>query len=223
MASSRRITAQWLTVLLGLGCSASSLSPDARQAATVPDPPLCAIDASTDALAPTCWAVGQIITRTGCSDTHCAWDGGVLIRSANYAACGIAEPDPTTDAQASSGLAEAAGALSLDDDLCEYHAFVLPDCAAGPRTLYFDVDLSTITGGAVPQGAKPYIEAFSSPIHLAPRVDASTETMPGRYRIGPVTFDVPGQWTITLHFFGTCRDDQPMSPHAHVTFKLMVP
>jgi hypothetical protein len=161
-------------------------------------------------------------TRTGCSDTHCGMDGGVLARNADYAACGIAAPDPTSDAGGSSELAQMTGVLSLDDDLCEFHALVLPDCVAGGRTLSFDADLTTMTGGVVPAGAKPYVEAFSSPVHLAPSTDTSTETTPGHYRIGPVTFDVPGQWTVTLHFFGTCRDG-PLSPHAHVTFRLFVP
>jgi hypothetical protein len=208
-----------------LGCSGKSSSPDDRVAVMVPDdagPPVCAGDASTDGPASSCWALGRLITRTGCADTHCDWDGGVLVRKADYAACGISAPDSTTDAPATSELSEVPGVLSLDDDQCEFHAFVVPECMGGPRTLYFDADLASMTGGVVPAGAKPYIEAFSSPVHIAPSTDTSTETTPGHYRIGPVTFDVPGQWTVTLHFFGTCRDD-PQSAHAHVTFTLDVP
>ena len=192
----------------------------------VPDdagPLACAVDTSTEMSTASCWAVGRMITRTGCSDTHCEWDGGILARKADYAACGIAAPDPANDAQASSELTDVPGVLSLNDDLCEYHAFVLPECSGGARTLSFDAELSPITGGVVPAGAKPYIEAFSSPVHVAPNTDSSVEPTPGHYRIGPVTFDVPGQWTVTLHFFGTCRDSEPMSPHAHVTFELIVP
>jgi len=229
MASLNHIQSRLLLAFLvpgAFGCSANSVSRDARLDDTGPvdvGPPLCAVDASTDAPAPSCWALGRLTTRTGCSDTHCERDGGVLMLKADYASCGITAPDPAVDAQANGELSEAAGALSLDDDQCEFHAFVLPDCAAAARTLYFEADLSTMMGGAVPAGAMPYVEAFSSPTHLAPRVDASTETAPGHYRIGPVTFDVPGQWTVTLHFFGTCQDNTPMSPHAHVTFKLDVP
>ena len=208
------------------GCSPSSLSPDARLADTVPNDAaaqVCAVDASAEAPASSCWAVGRMITRTGCSDTHCEWDGGVLVRNADYASCGIAAPDPSSDAQPSGGLAQMAGSLSLDDDLCEFHAVVAPECVAGPTALFFDAELSSAMGGAVPAGAKPYIEAFSSPTHLAPSVGDSTEMGTGLYRIGPVTFDVSGQWTVTIHFFSTCRDSLANSPHAHVTFTLLVP
>jgi hypothetical protein len=206
-----------------VGCSGTSAAPDARIDVTVPVAPMCAGDASSEAAAPLCWATGRLSTRTGCSDTHCDEDGGVLIRPADYASCGIAAPDPTSDAQSSGGLMGTAGALSLDDDQCEFHAVVVPECADGARALFFDADLSSMTGGPVPAGAKPYIEAFSSPTHLAPSAGSYTEMTPGHYRVGPVTFDVSGQWTITLHFFGTCSDALPNSPHAHVTFTLDVP
>jgi hypothetical protein len=146
-----------------------------------------------------------------------------MTRTVNYALCGIPSPEAATDAQSGSGLADMEGALSLDDDLCEFHAVVVPECANGARSLFFDTDLTTMTGGPVAAGAKPYIEAFSSPTHLAPSTGSFTESSPGQYRIGPATFDVSGQWSVTLHFFGTCNDDLPNSPHAHVTFTLEVP
>jgi hypothetical protein len=212
-----------LSVIGFLACSGAHITPDALIDDTVPTAPLCAGDASSDAPAPACWATGRLTTLTGCSDTHCDRDGGLLIRTADYASCGIAAPDLTSDAQSGGGLVGEAGALSVDDDLCEFHAVVVPECADGARSLFFDTDLSTMTGGPVAAGAKPYIEAFSSPTHLAPSTGSFTETSPGHYRIGPATFDVPGQWSITLHFWGTCSDALPNSPHAHVTFTLDVP
>jgi hypothetical protein len=209
-----------------MGCSAGagSLSPDARIAVTVPtDGAVACPSASGAASAPQCWATGRLTTRTGCSDTHCEVDGGLMTRSVNYAFCGISSPDAATDAQSESALADTAGALSLDDDLCEFHAIVVPECAGSAGMLYFDTELSTMTGGAVPAGAKPYIEAFASPTHLAPSTGSSTETTPGHYRIGPAMFDISGNWSVTLHFFGTCSDALPGSPHAHVTFTLQVP
>ena len=225
MASSWQVSSGvFLSLVSVLGCSGGSLSPDARIAVTVPDQdvaPICPADAATEAASSECWATGRLTTSTGCSDTHCERDGSLWALTVDYASCGLAGPDPTSDAQP--GDASPAGALSVDDDQCEFHAEVTPVCASGARALFFDVDLSTMIGGPVPSGAQPYIEAFSSPTHLAPSTGSSTEMSPGRYRIGPATFDVSGLWSVTLHFFGTCRDESPNSPHAHVTFTLQVP
>jgi hypothetical protein len=225
MSSSRRIyTSILLSAVYLLGCSCTSAAPDARiSVAAPPVAPLCAGDASSQATKPLCWATGRLSTRTGCSDTHCTNDGGILVRAADYASCGIAAPDPTSDALPSGGIVGTAGSLSVDDNQCEFHAVVTPECAPGARALFFDADLSTMSGGSVPAGAKPYIEAYSSVTHIAPSTGTYTEQAPGRYRIGPATFDLSGQWSVTLHFFGTCSDALPNSPHAHVTFTLDVP
>jgi hypothetical protein len=209
-----------LAALALLGCSSGSLGADAKLDDTVPDPPVCQPDGSADGV-PACWAVGRLVTRTGCSDTHCERDGGTLSRMADYAACGIAAPAPVP--WTSTGLGDAAGSTAINDDLCEFHAIVVPICAGAGRGLFFDVELSTMDGEVVPPGAAPYAEAFSSPVHPAPSTGDGVELATGRYRIGPVVFDVPGYWTVTLHFFGTCRDDLAASPHAHVTLNLQVP
>jgi hypothetical protein len=220
--ASRPLRALLGVVALALGCSGSSSS-DALTDVTVGDagPPACAGDAA--ATSPACWATGRLTTRTGCTDTHCDRDGGLILRTADYASCGITAADPPPDAPPSA-LSADEGALSLYDDLCEFQATVVPTCdASAPRALVFEVELASIEGKAVPAGAAPYIEAFSSPIHPAPSTGGGMETTNGRYRIGPVVFDVPGSWTVTLHFFGTCRDSLPQSPHAHVTMNVEVP
>jgi hypothetical protein len=139
----------------------------------------------------------------------------------DYGSCSITAPEPASPAPASS-LAGSAGALSIDDDLCEFQAVVVPECASA-SSLFFDVDLSTMTGDAVPAGAKPYAEAYLTVTHLTPDPGTYAEGPIGHYRIGPVVFDMSGQWHVTLHFFGTCNDALPASPHAHVNFTLDVP
>jgi hypothetical protein len=207
-----------LAFLAAAGCSggAHSTNVDVMLPA-----PVCGGDAPTGT-GPTCWATNRIATRTGCSDMHCVRDGGVLARAPLYAACGIAAPDPASPAPASA-LIGAAGAFSLDDDLCEFHAVVVPSCAGSGTAVSFDVELATKSGEAVPPGAAPYAEAFLTPIHIAQDTGTGTEMAPGRYRIGPVSFDASGMWTVTLHVFGACSDNVPQSPHAHLTLLLQVP
>jgi hypothetical protein len=204
-----------------MGCSGASQGPDALIDVSVPDaaPPACPGDGGT---APACWATGRLTTGTGCSDTHCDRDGGLLMQTVDYGSCGITAP-PMAPASPSV-LAGDEGALSLYDDLCEFHAEVVPTCdGSAPRSLYFDAELSTIAGDDVPPGAAPYVEAFSGPTHPAPSTGGGMEITTGSYRMGPVVFDQSGLWTITLHFFGMCRDSVQMSPHAHVTMQLEVP
>lgn len=203
-------------------CSSGAKSSDAASPITEPVSRLCDGDGSADLAAASCWALGQLATRTGCADGHCQVDGGLLKRTPNYAACGITgvPPDGT---MAQGTLGDAPGALAADDDRCEFRTVIVPVCTGNGRSLYFDADLSTMEGGAVPPGAEPYVEAFSGPTHLAPSTGTSTEMSTGHYRIGPVVFDVPGRWTVTIHFYGTCRDDLVNSPHGHVTLTLQVP
>jgi hypothetical protein len=199
-----------------LGCSSGAPKPDALADAGTP---ACLPDAVA---APSCWAVGRLTTSTGCTDTHCERDGGLPVMTADYASCGITPPDPSVDAPASV-LATEQGALSIYDDDCQFHATVVPSCdGSGPRSVIIEAELTSIAGKIVPAGAAPYIEAYSSPIHPAPSTGGGMETMTGSYRMGPVTFDEPGTWTVILHFWGTCKD-APQSPHAHVTMSLEVP
>ncbi|HVU51126.1 MAG TPA: hypothetical protein VHL80_10595 [Polyangia bacterium] len=211
----------WLVVVAAaLGCSSGARSSDGLIDVMLGDAgaPACLGDAAAP---PACWAVGRLTSSSGCTDTHCDRDGGLLMRTANYAECGLATPDPSVDAPPSV-LAAELGALSLYDDLCEFHATVLPTCD-GDRSLVLEAELTSMAGKIVPSGAAPYIEAYSSPVHPAPSTGGGMETTTGSYRIGPVTFDQPGTWTVILHFFGGCRDSLQESPHAHVTMSLEVP
>lgn len=204
-----------------IGCSSSGSSVgniDVIVPQTAAAPPCPSDDAGTSSA---CWAIGRLVTSTGCADAHCVQDGGLLMNTPDYGSCNIVAPDPASSAPASS-LAGSTGALSIDDGLCEFRAVVVPECASA-SSLIFDVDFSTMTGAAVPAGAKPYAEAYLTVTHLTPDPGTSTEGPTGHYRIGPVVFDMSGHWNVTLHFFGTCNDALPGSPHAHVNFTLDVP
>lgn len=115
------------------------------------------------------------------------------------------------------------GAIEVNDDSCSFHVRVLPRCAVNERELSLGIELSSLTSGNLITGANPYVIVFEGLTHLAPASGTSmTETTPGTYEIAPIVFDIPGPWTITIHFFGSCVESNG-SPHTHVSLLLNVP
>lgn len=171
----------------------------------------------------TCWASMRTRSQFGCADHHCVdSDGGPRAVAVTFSSCGIDMSATQTDARPGD-LPNWAGAISVDDDACEFHVRVLPQCSANPRELSLAVELSSLIGGNLVTGANPYVLVFAGFTHLAPNSGTSmTETMPGYYQISPIVFDIPGSWTITIHFFGSCNESRG-SPHTHLSLTVEVP
>lgn len=217
-----------MLVFAGCGVSkpghASGPSADSSTDVTVPDAGFDG-DAvmSCSATEQTCWAAAQARTQYGCTDHHCLdSDGGLRATNVAFGSCGIDMSTTETDA-GPSDLPRWAGAIEVNDDSCAFHVRVLPRCTANARELSLAVQLSSLQSGNLIAGANPYVLVFEGLTHLAPPSGTKmTETTPGVYEIGPIVFDIPGPWTITIHFFGTCVETNG-SPHTHVSLLVNVP
>ena len=170
-----------------------------------------------------CWASTLTPAPYSCRDRHCVdSDGGTRAVGVTFSSCGIDVSATQTNARPTD-LPGWAGAIQADDDSCEFHVRVLPQCTANPRELSLAVELSSLTDGTLVTGANPYVIVFAGFTHLAPNSGTSmTETSPGIYEIRPIVFDIPGPWTITVHFFGSCAETRG-SPHTHLSLTLAVP
>jgi hypothetical protein len=156
----------------------------------------------------------------GPTDSHC----GSTVQAVNQAACAI----PDAGAPADGGnLGNNFGAtlrnVSGDDDDCKYHVSWTASTICANANVFFTVTASNkMTGGPL-VGANPSAEVFLNDTHPAPNSgQATTELGQGQYKIGPIHFDLAGQWTVRFHFFETCHD-APDSPHGHVAFFVNVP
>jgi hypothetical protein len=209
--------------LSALGCeedtAPAALFPDAAPKDAGASDAVAATDA-TDA-APT----GGFVT--GAADMHC----GVKKQATSAASChpdgGAAETDA---GEAGDGGEESEYGATLfnsegDDDDCKYHVVA---SASSPIAQNMDVTFTVVVtktaDGMAATMAGVSSEVFLSPTHLGmvPAGD-STETPPGTYKIGPVRFDMPGQWTVRFHMYEGCSDLADDSPHGHVAFFVNVP
>jgi hypothetical protein len=109
---------------------------------------------------------------------------------------------------------------SGSDDDCKYDLSwtSTPTCLNQP--VYFTVKATRRGDGSTLEGANPrpdVVLGCTHPIASHP-ADPSPETAPGTYLVGPIVFDQPGRWVFRLHFYETCIDLVPDSPHGHVAF-----
>jgi hypothetical protein len=72
-------------------------------------------------------------------------------------------------------------------------------------------------------GAKTRAEIFLTDTHPAAPPPAASESPAGTYKVGPIKFDAPGDWTVRFHFYENCDDAPEDSPHGHVAFFVHVP
>ncbi|HEY5147624.1 MAG TPA: hypothetical protein VII82_12710 [Polyangiaceae bacterium] len=115
------------------------------------------------------------------------------------------------------------------DDDCKYDVqwTSTPICEGG-NGVYFTVSATKRVDGTPLTGAMPYIESVQACSHPSPNppppaVNSTEEISPGTYKIGPIVFDRPGGWVVRFHFFGSCDDFLPTSPHGHAAFFVTVP
>jgi hypothetical protein len=110
-----------------------------------------------------------------------------------------------------------------DDDDCKYHVAWTSTAICENTNVTFGLKVTAKVNGSPVTGATPDLEVYLTDTHPGlVSNQASQETSPGNYTIGPVQFDTKGQCTVRFHLFPTgC--DQPTSPHGHAAFYVNVP
>ena len=144
------------------------------------------------------------------------------------------QPTHATSCNASGGTGPGAGPVDYgdtmygndgDDDDCKYHVHWTSTPVYENTHVTFTVTATKLADNDAPlTGANTSIEAFLTEIHPAPPLKQTpTEAPPGTYAVSPVQFDAAGRWTVRFHFYETCDDALPDSPHGHAAFYVDVP
>lgn len=165
----------------------------------------------------------------GPADAHC----GALAQVTSVYACpgGISgrslaitvRPSHTPDAGLAAYGATMFGTQGGDDD-CKYDLGWSADAVRRDADVIFTLNATARATHAPLTGARPSAEVYLDDTHPAPNSgQATTETAPGRFTIGPVRFDRPGRWTVRFHLFEQCADLTADSPHGHGAFFVDVP
>jgi hypothetical protein len=160
---------------------------------------------------------------SGAQDMHCVSDAGLMLIAAKQSQC-TAPPANTGGPDYGDTMYNASG---YDDD-CKYFVSYSVDPVCANRPVNFTVTLKDAlmmkpVTGAGSNGNMIRVEAFLDPTHPASVAGVKTsETSPGVYTFGPVTFPSSGMWTVRFHFFENCTD-LPDSPHGHAAFYVNVP
>ena len=150
---------------------------------------------------------------------------GVPAHPVDPAVCQAQRPagtDPGEDEDYGDTLYNSEG----DGDDCKYHFQWTATPIAQGSAVTFTLTATYLTDGTPATGAadSTSAEVYLDDKHPAPPTDQkTTETAPGVYTIGPVTFDAAGQWTVRFHIFETCTDVDEKSPHGHAAFYVNVP
>jgi len=161
---------------------------------------------------------GMIVS--GPADVHCTLpDGGTQVQPTDFADCHPDGGDVTTIVYGPTLFnAEA------DDDDCKYHVKFSSSAIYENQDVNFTAMVTRKTDGMPAPVAKTSLEVFLNEMHPAPNSgQKSTENPAGTYKIGPIHFDAPGQWTIRFHIYEECSELLETSPHGHVAFYISVP
>ena len=175
-------------------------------------------------------------------DSHCT---GVAPQPVSAASChppasdaGVGADDGGTDDAGGGGAPEFGDTMyntEGDDDDCKYHVkYAVKPATDGNVTFTITVTKLAAPGPATGAVVDAYhgvsVQAFlaSNEFHVAPNTNpmtAATETQAGSgiYTITPVKLDQSGRWVVRFHFFETCEDTFPDSPHGHAAFFVDVP
>jgi hypothetical protein len=157
----------------------------------------------------------------GALDTHCKdADGGVM--ATVIGACmplGTGAPDGGVISEYGPTLYNAEG----DDDDCKYHVKWTATAIRQNADVAFTVTLTRLADGAPATGAGINAEVYLSDTHPGPPPPTATESAGGVYKVSPIRFDSPGDWTVRFHFFEDCDDVPKDSPHGHAAFFVRIP
>jgi hypothetical protein len=221
VVSGSRVSALALAMLVGAACSSSSGG-----------------DAGTNVQAVTCASPGGPVS--GPPDMHCSSSDK---QPTDLASChpDVAAGDDSGDEATDDGGGPGDGGPTGDcdpaefgptmygytgsDDDCKYDVnWKSTDICEGGNGVVFTVSATKRVDGTPLTGAQPYIEAVQSCAHPSPNAPPpAVENPPGTYTIGPIVFDTPGTWVVRFHFYGSCDDTLPTSPHGHAAFFINVP
>jgi hypothetical protein len=140
----------------------------------------------------------------------------------NDGTCGETDYGPTHDGQ------------SASDDDCKYDVSwtSTPVCKNG--NVYFTVTVKKRAGAdgkpALSDeppltGASVLAEVvYNDCATIAPNsMQTTVDQGGGVYKVGPIVFNVSGQWNVRFHFNECCSDDPMDSPHGHAAFWIQVP
>ena len=110
-----------------------------------------------------------------------------------------------------------------DDDDCKYHVEWTSTPVREKTNVTFTLVLTKLADMTPATGAKTRAEIFLTDTHPAAPPPESPESPPGTYKVGPINFDAPGDWTVRFHFYEDCADAPADSPHGHIAFFVRVP
>jgi hypothetical protein len=174
---------------------------------------------------------------TGPADMHCTV-GGVAVKM-EIGACLMggsgtptvdaanADSDGGADGGASGGTSDFGATLDNaegDDDDCKYHVSWTSTEVKENAGVTFEVTVTRLADGMPATGADVQIEAFLDTTHPTPTIVIPTNELGGgKYRVGPLVFDKPGNWTVRFHLYEMCSDQNQDSPHGHAAFYVQVP
>jgi hypothetical protein len=158
-------------------------------------------------------------------DVHCAdADGGVMATAVGLCQTGgevdAGEPDggvPISDYGDTMFNAEG------NDDDCKYRVSWTSTPVRKDANVTFTVTLTKLAGGTAATGAGVRAEVFLNDTHPAAPPPQAAEAAGGKYTVGPIKFDAPGDWTVRFHFYEECSDVPEDSPHGHAAFFVRVP
>jgi len=159
-------------------------------------------------------------TVMGALDQHCTLpDGGTRVQQTDPVACHPDGGDVTT-VEYGPTLFNAEG----DDDDCKYHVKFSSSAIYENQDVNFITIVTRKTDDMPAPVPKTSLNVFLNEMHPAPNSgQKSTENPAGTYKIGPIHFDAPGQWTIRFHIYEECSELLETSPHGHVAFYISVP
>lgn len=158
-------------------------------------------------------------TIVGALDRHCALpDGGTIVQPTDVSDC---HPDGGT---VTVNYGPTNYNTEADDDDCKYHVNFSVTPIYENQDVTFTAIATRKIDGMPATGAKTSLEVFLANTHPAPNSNQrSTEGPAGTYKIGPIRFDQPYQWTVRFHLYEECSELLATSPHGHVAFYVWVP
>lgn len=110
-----------------------------------------------------------------------------------------------------------------DDDDCKYHVSWTSTPVRENTNVTFTVMLTKLADSTIATGAGIRAEVYLTDTHPVPPPPQATESPAGTYKVGPIKFDAPGDWTVRFHFYEDCDDTPADSPHGHAAFYVRVP
>ena len=152
----------------------------------------------------------------GALDTHCSGPGPTVVGTcmtpgASDGGAPMVDYGPT--------LFNAEG----DDDDCKYHVSWTSTPVRENTNVTFTMMLTKLADASTATGAGIRAEVFLTDTHPVPPPPQATESPAGTYKVGPIKFDAPGDWTVRFHFYEDCDDAPADSPHGHAAFYVRVP